>query len=130
MNTTVVSPKVKASAWMTLAVTLAGAVLAGVTTWATGLKPEDVPMLGVWALPAITLLTGALNVLAGYLKRDKLMDAGAAALATGDPAVVSAPLVPALPEADAPAVHEEVGHDAKDADGFYGPAPAEPPAPK
>lgn len=72
--TKTVSPKVKASAWMTLAVTLGGTVLAAVTTWAGGLTPEDVPMLGVWALPAITLFMGVLNVLAGYLKRDPLRE--------------------------------------------------------
>lgn len=76
----VLSPKVKASAWSTLLISLAGVVLAGVTTWATGLGPDDVPMLGVWALPAITLLTGILNTLAGYLKRDPLRDIGAEAV--------------------------------------------------
>lgn len=93
-NTTtgqVLSPKVKASAWMTLAVTLGGTVLAAVTTWAGGLTAEDLPMLGVWAVPATTLLMGVLNVLAGYLKRDPLRDIGAEAVAVKVAEVAPAP---------------------------------------
>lgn len=71
---TTVSPKVKASAWTTLALSLLGAVVAGVMGWADTLTPSDLPDLGLWALPAITLLTGVLNTLSAYLKRDPLRE--------------------------------------------------------
>lgn len=71
---TTVSPKVKASAWTTLALSLLGAIVAGVMGWADTLTPSDLPDLGLWALPAITLLTGVLNTLSAYLKRDPLRE--------------------------------------------------------
>lgn len=66
------SPKVKASAYMTLWASLAAVVLAAVTTWLTGLTPDQAPFLGVWFVPVTTALTGVLNTLAGYLKPDPL----------------------------------------------------------
>lgn len=71
---TTVSPKVKASAWTTLALSLLGALVAGVMGWADTLTPADLPDLGLWAVPAITLLTGVLNTLSAYLKRDPLRE--------------------------------------------------------
>ena len=71
-NPNQVSPKVKASAYMTLWLSLLGVLLAAVTTWVTGLTPEQAPFLGVWFVPVVTVLTGVLNTLAGYLKPDPL----------------------------------------------------------
>lgn len=66
------SPKVKASAQMTLLLSLLGVIVAAVTTWVTGVTPDQAPFLGVWFVPVVTVVTGLLNTLAGYLKADPL----------------------------------------------------------
>lgn len=68
------SPKVKASAYTTLWLSLLGVVVAAVTTWVGGVTPEQAPFLGVWFVPVVTAVTGVLNTLSGYLKSDPLRD--------------------------------------------------------
>lgn len=58
-----VSPKVKASAWTTLGITLLAAALAGIT-------PQMLEGLGVWAGPVFALIAALGAAAAGYLKSD------------------------------------------------------------
>lgn len=66
------SPKVKASAYMGLLVSLLGFVVAGVVTWTGTVTADQLPGLGVWAVPLISLVTTGGNVLAAWWKTDPL----------------------------------------------------------
>lgn len=66
-NPASVSPKVKASAWTTLGLTLLATALAGIT-------PAMLEALGVWAGPVFALLASLGAAIAGYLKSDPARD--------------------------------------------------------
>lgn len=95
-----VSPKVRAVGWSTLGLSVLLAVVTALTTWASGLTPDQLPMLGIWALPAITLVTGVINTVAGYLKADPLRQDNALKLNTPLTVVDGVPVYvkPAGPE--------------------------------
>lgn len=69
---TKVSPKVRAVGMNTLLLSALLAVVGALGSWAAGVTPDQLPQLGIWAVPLITLATGLLNTLAGYLKDDPL----------------------------------------------------------
>lgn len=66
------SPKVKASAYMGLLISLLGLVVAGVVTWTGTVTADQLPGLGVWAVPVISIITTGGNVLAAWWKSDPL----------------------------------------------------------
>lgn len=66
------SPKVKASAYMGLLVSLLGFVIAGAVTWTGTVTSDQLPGLGVWAVPVVSLITTGGNVLAAWWKSDPL----------------------------------------------------------
>lgn len=71
-NPNQLSPKVKASAYMGLVVSLVGALVATIVTFVSGVTPDQLPGLGIWAVPVITLATTGANALAAWWKADPL----------------------------------------------------------
>lgn len=73
-----ISPKVIASALAGLGITLLGAVIAAVATWTGAVTADDLPGLGLWTVPLISLLQTAGQALAAWWKTDPLrLDAAA-----------------------------------------------------
>ncbi len=73
-----VSPKV-------LAPLVTGIILTAFAAGLAAITPETLRDLGVWALPVYAAIVGAAGYITGYLKRDPLREAGAEALAAGNP---------------------------------------------
>ena len=110
-----VSPKVKASAWTILALTVLSAALAGIT-------PDMLEFLGPWAGTAF-LAIGAIGVaIAGYLKTDPARNELTRAVDYVDPQLQTPtgqpPLGYALPAAEVQQVY--VDEDGKPDDGVPG----------
>lgn len=70
------SPKV-------LAPLVTGIILTAFAAGLAAITPETLKDLGVWALPAYAAITATAGYVTGYLKRDRVREAGAEALATG-----------------------------------------------
>ena len=66
------SPKVIASALAGLGITLLGAVIAAVATFTGAITADDLPGLGIWTLPAVSLLHTGGQTLAAWWKTDPL----------------------------------------------------------
>lgn len=77
-----VSPKVRAVGLSTVLTSLLVTVVGALATWAAGVTPDQLPQLGVWAVPVIMLVTGLINTAAGYLKGDPLRQDNALKLNT------------------------------------------------
>lgn len=74
MASTPVSPKVKATGLWSI---IAGLALIALTAVTQALTPETFSGLGVWGGVVYAAIIPAAGILAGYLKRDPLRDAGA-----------------------------------------------------
>lgn len=66
------SPKVIATTLVGVGVTLLGAAIAGVTEATGALGADDLPGLGMWAIPAVSFLHTLAQALAGWWKTDPL----------------------------------------------------------
>jgi hypothetical protein len=91
------SPKVKAGAWVGVALLVAQAIMAAVT-------PDMFAWAGDYSALFYAAVTGAGVALAAYMKRDPLREVGGSAVAAGG-------VVPAFP-VDAVGEAEAVGEDA------------------
>lgn len=67
-----ISPKVVASAVTGLAITLLGVVIAAVGDFSGAITTEQLPGLGLWTVPVVTLIQTLGQALVGWWKTDPL----------------------------------------------------------